>query len=868
MAGERDPIDFADLAAALLQRADTLVPQWLPGGKKQGYNWMCGGFEGGAGRSLGVNLNTGAWGEFAGDEKGGDLISLYAAIHNINNGQAARQLMDSLGWQRARPVQAPVPQRAADVGMLPEPPPDDSSHPGSKGKRKSVWTPVVPVPPNVPPCDYWHYHYKPADLVGSWEYRFEDQLYGHVARFATSDGGKEVLPYTWCVDESDDRGTMRWVSKQWDEPRPLYVPATVLSGDPSNIPVVLVEGEKCAMAGLKLLGGEFDFVSWPGGGNAWAKANWSWLMGRTVYLWADCDAKRKKLTKEERERGVDQLSKPLLPDALQPGVKAMVNIGSMLLADQACTVYWCPIPKAGNVSDGWDIADAIEQGWGAEEVRAFIRGATVFVAPDDAARAKAKGAESISTASRAGADPNEERVAWRSHMLYSGSGAIKAVRENLVLALDGVPSAGVPGVPEVSGVIAFNEFTNDVIKLKPPPWGGRAGVWEEEDELEMGSWLTREHWLPSMPRGTLEEAVLMVSKRHRYHPVRERLEGLRGTWDETKRLSTWVRRCCMAEDEFDDADPLQQYLARVGTWLLMAMCVRVLPEHKEGSRIVRGPGTKFDYMAIFEGPQGIGKSTLAAVLGGDYFADTGLMMGDKDSYQQLQGVHIYEMGELDAMSKSDITKVKLFISSTKDRFRASFDRRAKNYPRQVVFVGTTNEDHYLTDPTGNRRFWPVKVTRQVDIPWLRANLDQMLAEALVYIDAGDRFHPTLKEQRELFDPQQNQRVVENAIAAKIASYLHPIGNPTGANSDGLVINSISLVDLLGKIGIGVEKLGPGRFHEKQAAAALRALGWAEQRSSGPGRPRLYRRPDPSGSNESINSPTQGTQPKDDDDCPF
>ena len=69
---------------------------------------------------------------------------------------------------------------------------------------------------------------------------------------------------------------------------------------------------------------------------------------------------------------------------------------------------------------------------------------------------------------------------------------------------------------------------------------------------------------------------------------------------------------------------------------------------------------------------------------------------------------MYEMGELDAMGKAEITKVKLYIASQSDYFRASFDRRARDYPRQVVFGGTTNDDQYLIDSSGNRRFWPVR----------------------------------------------------------------------------------------------------------------------------------------------------------------
>lgn len=864
--GSGELIDFADLAAALLQRAPQLLPQWLPGGQFKGHEYVCADLGGGEGGSLSVNVNTGVWADFAGDDRGGDLISLYAAIHNLNQGQAARQLMAELGWQRAGPasVQTPAPrdalptrslaERFAEKGLAPPdaaegdgagggddgppmPPPVDADTPGP-GKRKSVWRAIAPVPVYAPPADFRHWHY--TDVAASWEYRFEGVLYGHVVRFNTSDGGKEILPHTWCVDESDARGTQRWHWKQWDSPRPLYVPATLLSGTPRDVPVVLVEGEKCALAGHVLLGHEFDFVSWPGGSNAWAKAAWGWLMGRTVYLWPDADAKRKRLTPAEREAGTDPATKPLLPEALQPGMKAMVSIGSLLVADQACTVLLCPIPKPDKVAtDGWDIADAIAGGWTAEDVRGFIRGAHAFVPPSDEARAKVGAAESISTPSRAGATPDEDSepvTDWRKHLIER-KGVIAPVRENVVLALDGMAlerGFWVPGVVEAAGVIAFNEFTNDVVKLRDSPWGTPAGVWDEADALLMGEWLVRQHWLPSLPLGTLEEAVRMVAYRHRYHPVRARLEGLRGRWDKVSRLATWLRRCVLEEDEFDDAAPLQQYLARVGTWLLMGMCARVLT-----------PGCKFDYMVIFEGPQGVGKSTLTSVLGGAFHADTGLMLGDKDSYQNLQGVWVYELGELDAMSKSEVSKVKLFVASKQDRFRASFDRRAKNYPRQLVFIGTVNEDHYLTDSTGNRRFWPVRVTRQVDLAWLRENLDQMLAEALECLAAGQRFHPTTREERELFAPQQQQRMVESAIESAIARYLYdenqPV-SPTGEN--GVLVQEVTLIGLLSKVGIGLEKLGPGRFHEKQAAAALRRLGWVEGRSSKPGRARVYRRPNP------------------------
>lgn len=875
-----DSIDYQRLAHALLQSADTFVSRWLPAGVERNGRWYVGDFDGGAGESANVNLNTGQWIDNAApdEDKGGDLISLYARIRGLGQAAAALELMRDMGWT---PVQASAPPPAAPTARRVAPP---AGKPGADGepKRRSMWRPVVPVPAiaSAPSRFLWRFHDRKADrwleleAVRTWEYIYEGARYGYVSRFErTSSEGervKDTLPMTWCIDESDGQSTQKWHWKGWDAPRPLYVPGQRLRPIEARVPVVVVEGEKCADAGHALLGDEFDFVAWPGGCRTWSYAAWVWLKGRDVILWPDCDAQRERLTKAEKEAGIEPATKPIVDASRQPGVQAMNGIGEELLARQGCSVSMCQIPRPGDVAEGWDIADAIEEGWDAARVRTFLRAALPFAPVSDEARAAVRGATAPSSDAGAGDGEGDEdaAIAWRRYLVTTNQGVIKPARENLVLALDGMPEKGVRGIAAANGVIAFNDFTNNIVKLKATPWGTPAGAWEEVDELLMGNWLLHEHHLPSMSSQTLEEAVRMVAYRRRYHPLREKFGKLDGTWDGTRRLGSWLRRCCLAEDEYDDNDPLQQYLARVGTWLIMAICARVLT-----------PGCKFDYMVIFEGAQGVGKSTLAQTLGGGYYADTGLVLGEKDSYQNLQGISVYEMGELDSLNKSEVTKVKQFISSMTDRFRASFDKRAKDYPRQVVFIGTTNEDHYLTDPTGNRRFWPVRVTRQVDNDWLRENRDQLFAEALQCLKDGRRFFPNPKEQRELFEPQQQQRAVESAIESSIVRYLHDENqrvSPMGEN--GALVKEITLVDLLGRIGIGLEKLGPGRFHEKQAAAALRRLGWMEGRSSAPGRPRVYRRPQgdalasrPDGARGSETQAPQASgvrQEREVDGCPF
>ena len=155
----RARIDFAALAAALLDRAHLLVPAWLPQGQERHGRWYVGDFDGQAGESANVNLRTGQWIDNAApdEECGGDLISLYARLHNLNNGQAALALMDELGWQRpqddgpaprALPAPAPAPVATAAAPVAPVGGP--AAVPAPAAATGPKWRAVVPVPPHAP----------------------------------------------------------------------------------------------------------------------------------------------------------------------------------------------------------------------------------------------------------------------------------------------------------------------------------------------------------------------------------------------------------------------------------------------------------------------------------------------------------------------------------------------------------------------------------------------------------------------------------------------------------------------------------------------------------------------------------------------
>jgi hypothetical protein len=204
---------------------------------------------------------------------------------------------------------------------------------------------------------------------------------------------------------------------------------------------------------------------------------------------------------------------------------------------------------------------------------------------------------------------------------------------------------------------------------------------------------------------------------HIFDPVRDYLDGLR--WDGVKRLDKWLVVYCGARDT-----PLNR---AIGRKMLVAAVRRV-----------REPGCKFDYIVVLEGEQGVGKSTLLRFLAGDEnFSDNEILgLNKKEQQEAIQGVWIYEVAELEGLVKSEVTKVKLFASKTVDGARPAYGRTRVDRPRRCIFVATTNEDTYLRDTTGNRRFWPVAVN-VIDLDGVKRDRDQLWAEAATVEASGE-----------------------------------------------------------------------------------------------------------------------------------
>lgn len=790
----RDEIDFAGLAAALLDRAPTLVPLWLPG-RRDGHEWV--GLrtsEGGPGDSWRVNLVTGAWAHFAGDERGGDLVSFYAAINRLGQAAAARQLLRDNGWAQSA-VQTPASPPAAPAR-----------------KARPEWAPIAPVPGDAPPYRSQWGHYARGVPNAHWEYRDRDgRLLGVVCRFDKSDGSKDVQPLSYC---QGSHGRREWRYKAFGQPRPLYG-LHRLPADLADRVVVVTEGEKKCDRLHEALGPGSPVVSWAGGCKVPAMSDWSPLQrARGALLWPDADAQIDKTTGE------------MLPAERQPGLQAMRKVQALLEA-MGVPVKIIDTGPPGTRADGWDAADAIAEGWTREQLLAFMavtlpdpaQERAPDTAPAPAPASTGGGGAGGSPPSRAGAGRGGEGDDWRDRYIRA-RGQVRECVPNVMLVLHEHPAW--------HGVLGFDEFSQRVVKRAPAPFDDPArpsSEWTDVDDTRAAAWIARqEQWVPGAHM--VAEAATEVAHANRFHPVLQYLQGLQH--DGIDRLEHWLI------DNLGVVDT--PYTRKVSRYFLIGMCMRVLH-----------PGCKFDYCLVLEGPQGRGKSSALRVLGGEWFSDTELDLANKDAMSNIRGKWLHEFGEMGSLARSESNRQKSFLSRQVDEFRPTYGRREIRCPRQTGFAGSTNEWSWNKDPTGGRRFWPVEVGDDINVPGLAAIRDQLFAEAFAAAQAGERYWPAGDEQRELFDPEQLAREQPDAFMEMLDAWLSsdvtcgPEFTLSDACIKGLKLDAKTMTkDIQTRVGIALRKLGCTRHEHRLAkdrfvykrpqrnAASSQATGQAEE----------------------------------------
>ena len=230
---------------------------------------------------------------------------------------------------------------------------------------------------------------------------------------------------------------------------------------------------------------------------------------------------------------------------------------------------------------------------------------------------------------------------------------------------------------------------------------------------------------------------------------------------------------------------------------------------------------------MLEGPGGLGKSTLAkAVASRGFFSDAHFdLTRGKEGQEQVQGVWLYELAELANLGKAEVNLIKAFISMEVDRYRPSYGRTVESFPRQCVMVGTTNEDTYLRDRTGNRRWWPVPVRHRIRLDWLLRNRDQLFAEAYQAYLRGDPYAPTPEDEERLYVPIQESRVVETAVTSELQHLFTRTPADTG---QGAVVNELTEFVTLSQVtqALGVDAGKSSAVLEGQIRSWFKQEGWA------------------------------------------
>lgn len=311
-------------------------------------------------------------------------------------------------------------------------------------------------------------------------------------------------------------------------------------------------------------------------------------------------------------------------------------------------------------------------------------------------------------------DVSSENLKWASRLKVDKTGKILPMRANIRLILENDP-----GIQRTFG---WDAFSMRIAILRNPTWRKdeeRGEYWEDSDDAELRYFMETNYQIDNKMK--LEDEILSTAMRNSFHKVRDYLKSL--TWDGTERIEKLFIDYLGAEDT--------EYTRAVTRKTLVAAVGRVMK-----------PGLKFDNMLVLQGRQGIGKSMILKKLGKQWFSDSLDAMQGKEAYEQLRGCWIIEIGELAALNKSEVEATKKFISKQTDTYRVAYGRRTQDFPRQCIFIGTTNEATFLKDRTGNRRFWPIRVgiEEPVGHPWdldFEDIVDQIWAEALEYWKRGE-----------------------------------------------------------------------------------------------------------------------------------
>lgn len=505
-----------------------------------------------------------------------------------------------------------------------------------------------------------------------------------------------------------------WKRKGWPAPRPLYGLQKLKD---TSKGVCIVEGEKSADAADKLIGMHYHTLTWCGGAQAVNKADWTPIYGRKVLIW---------------------------PDADKPGLEAAQSI-TKLLKDHCPSVRIIQTDKA----DGWDAADALRDGWDTKSVVAWAKPLTVEQVPQPV-KVEQKQEKLVRTAE------DMPEIEEGHQQLWTRLGIPQTRAGQPMLNVHTI-SLLMNALPEFRGLFWYDEFHMKCYTKMPMPRSQTfvdksVREYSDVDNLFLLKFFQSKMGLHKITDDLLRKAVIMFCRMNTRNEVKEWFETLK--WDGKKRIDDFFIDCYGASRN--------AYTEAVGRNFWTGMAARIY-----------SPGCTLQTMVVLEGGQGVFKSRSLRAIGGKWFSELSISVEKTDFYMALQGNIILEIAELQAFSKADVTKIKSIISNENDRYRSPYDRSMEDHPRQSIFVGTTNECHWLRDHTGGRRFWPISC-RVIDLERIIAEREQLFAEAVVRYKSGADWYTTPKE---LTQEEQEMRREVDEWQDRVEDYVARPGNP-------------------------------------------------------------------------------------------
>lgn len=375
-----------------------------------------------------------------------------------------------------------------------------------------------------------------------------------------------------------------------------------------------------------------------------------------------------------------------------------------------------------------------------------------FVKEDDGVKQNII-AENMANVQEAFGDGYEEKeeqqeLDWAKKLTVNEHGEIKSTIDNLVLILENDQN--------LAGKMAVNAFKGLPCIIKDMPWRKctdplNGETWEDSDSSALSHYIETVYGVYN--EGKLSAALSVIMERNAFHPIQDYLNGLE--WDGIERAEALFIEYLGAEDSL--------YVRTVTRKWLTAAVARVMT-----------PGCKFDNLVVLVGKQGIGKSYLGGKLGKNWFSDTFTTVQGKEAYEQLKGGWIIEIGELSAMKKAEVESVKMFISKREDTYRAAYKRFMRSNKRQCVFYGTTNDTSFLSDQTGNRRFWAIEVgmrkPKKNVFKIKDSTIDQIWAEAAAWFREGESLYLN-EEVSALAASEQTKFTVQDPRLGLVEDYL-------------------------------------------------------------------------------------------------